>query len=309
MKAFTTFQFTPLREGRRRSTTPLQGLNYFNSRPSARGDCNMAGINTPDDIFQFTPLREGRRQSLTDFATVSGIFQFTPLREGRRHRGSVHVRDWHFNSRPSARGDGEHFARNAEHLPISIHAPPRGATCWPAGGRMRRNNFNSRPSARGDVSGSVWNCSTMDFNSRPSARGDGMVRCSRQFLSEISIHAPPRGATQLRDQPFRIYRFQFTPLREGRQRGVLRRPARLSISIHAPPRGATILPTTVWAWSSHFNSRPSARGDKSPFRRTATRFYFNSRPSARGDTDTNGVLVRSANISIHAPPRGATSEK
>ena len=55
----------------------------------------------------------------------------------------------------------------------------------------------------------------------------------------ISIHAPPRGATLLRlgmngDE----FKFQFTPLREGRHDkpfwGVCE-----AISIHAPPRGAT----------------------------------------------------------------------
>ena len=101
-----------------------------------------------------------------------------------------------------------------------------------------------------------------------------------------------------------------------------------SISIHAPPRGATtgleLTATTVM----HFNSRPSARGDRdapwrvsagSAFQFTPLRegrreeaergnqgyLYFNSRPSARGDskaTQSGGCR----NISIHAPPRGAT---
>ena len=54
----------------------------------------------------------------------------------------------------------------------------------------------------------------------------------------------------------------------------------------------------------HFNSRPSARGDRDGIPRTGGQKHFNSRPSARGDIHTTqvGVIER---ISIHAPPRGA----
>ena len=98
-------------------------------------------------------------------------FQFTPLREGRRDCGKAGYVRWHFNSRPSARGDvcksqrrerksisihapprGATFAdsANAERLVISIHAPPRGATAGRQAGAYSPDYFNSRPSARGD---------------------------------------------------------------------------------------------------------------------------------------------------------------
>ena len=120
------------------------------------------------------------------------------------------------------------------------------------------------------------------FNSRPSARGDAR-RCTFQLPARISIHAPPRGATSADVScPVASFRFQFTPLREGR-------PACLTLA----------------ALPSHFNSRPSARGDHcvSPF--LTQRAYFNSRPSARGDRHRVLHQARVA-ISIHAPPRGAT---
>ena len=144
----------------------------------------------------------------------------------------------------------------------------------------------------------------------------------------ISIHAPPRGATRpvcllvVVDNNFNsrpsargdfsicpsthVSVFQFTPLREGRR------------SILAKSEVRT-----------YFNSRPSARGDarrdRTPHRRQisihapprgATAGYygngawvldFNSRPSARGDRVRTFVFV-AGNISIHAPPRGATAE-
>ena len=125
-RAHPQFQFTPLREGRR---TPQAGQD--DSVP-----------------FQFTPLREGRlakRGSIVE----QFQFQFTPLREGRRLAGCVEDRAFYFNSRPSARGDRR--SGPVQHVrPISIHAPPRGATCRACPRCRARRHFNSRPSARGD---------------------------------------------------------------------------------------------------------------------------------------------------------------
>ena len=213
------------------------------------------------------------------------------------------ARSRNFNSRPSARGD--------------FRVMPGGYT---------PGNFNSRPSARGDSDVAVFVNILSDFNSRPSARGDAnIVRniptkeifqftplregrpCPRPASPprQISIHAPPRGATHMA----RICRipssFQFTPLREGRR---------------------ILFPPTVLF--SNFNSRPSARGDQQIKRITIFQHYFNSRPSARGDTRnrrhcwqwqrfqftplregrhcTERSLKNSMYISIHAPPRGAT---
>ena len=82
-------------------------------------------------------------------------------------------------------------------------------------------------------------------------------------LEIISIHAPPRGATVWLDEEPLDWPFQFTPLREGR-----RQPGGKRRNTH------------------DFNSRPSARGDKSP-----------------------GRTPGGSHISIHAPPRGATTAK
>ena len=122
--------------------------------------------------------------------------------------------------------------------------------------------------------------------------------------------------------------FQFTPLREGRPHIRFRRRNEHLISIHAPPRGATWTKRNGRDSPTHFNSRPSARGDwgaTSQSRNTtefqftplregrliatmlfASDVYFNSRPSARGDLFLLRICVISNWISIHAPPRGAT---
>ena len=120
-----------------------------------------------------------------------------------------------------------------------------------------------------------------NFNSRPSARGDSTrIMCTTD--TQISIHAPPRGATTAQSAFWSLSIFQFTPLREGRPYYNAQQTA-MPISIHAPPRGATTA-TVIGGITAHFNSRPSARGDTGSW-------YW---------------LAISCHISIHAPPRGAT---
>ena len=165
------FQFTPLREGRRRTASRRRRLPpNFNSRPSARGDCNGVVLRQQMNISIHAPPRGATSRGRTS-ATASAYFnsrpsargdsaggwrlwrplafQFTPLREGRRHRQGIYRADYDFNSRPSARGDSPPKPRRCVRT-ISIHAPPRGATVV------------------------------------PRAAADVHI---------ISIHAPPRGAT------------------------------------------------------------------------------------------------------------------
>ena len=118
------------------------------------------------------------------------------------------------------------------------------------------------------------------FTPLREGRHDGFITLYRN--NSISIHAPPRGATNQHHAQQEHRGFQFTPLREGRRKHRPQHPDERDISIHAPPRGATMPSPSVTA-STNFNSRPSARGDPH---------------------GTN--LPNSFFISIHAPPRGAT---
>ena len=254
---------------------------YFNSRPSARGDAyRYPPCPCAWHISIHAPPRGATFQVFC--IPTEEIFQFTPLREGRRDAdGKQESQATYFNSRPSARGD------------------PTRSWC---SGRVYAFQFTPLREGRRGLHGVLF--MPMYFNSRPSARGDGK---SMKHLQKtlISIHAPPRGATQ---------------------ETIAKIEAIIDISIHAPPRGAT--------WSrralrrtSHFNSRPSARGDirkstqklKAIFQFTPLRegrpalrwlldgrWDFNSRPSARGDLRLNAPRIIRELISIHAPPRGAT---
>ena len=60
-------------------------------------------------------------------------------------------------------------------------------------------------------------CLICYFNSRPSARGDTLTAEYNPIENYISIHAPPRGATQALQNQITAHTFQFTPLREGRR--------------------------------------------------------------------------------------------
>ena len=203
---------------------------------------------------------------LARLAEYYGVFQFTPLREGRQQRERCLNHSQHFNSRPSARGDrvfccGCLAGIISIHAPprgatqihrctavvhtISIHAPPRGATRSKVASAGAKKDFNSRPSARGDSSVHGLHKVHDNFNSRPSARGD-RLRCPSRILPVlISIHAPPRGATQSACLPCLFSAdFNSRPSARGDLLRVLVECPRL-ISIHAPPRGATKSPTST----------------------------------------------------------------
>ena len=120
--------------------------------------------------------------------------------------------------------------------------------------------FNSRPSARGDIRRGKSFASRSHFNSRPSARGDRQ-HVKQILCIDISIHAPPRGATRwiLPSIPTPRY-FNSRPSARGDLPDG-RLLVRWEISIHAPPRGATIRGWQAAGITPYFNSRPSARGD------------------------------------------------
>ena len=210
--------------------------------------------------FQFTPLREGRRKRGETTMVCTAIFQFTPLREGRRCKSSrlrgdegisIHApprgatrtgksakRLCNFNSRPSARGD---MTRNA--------------------GMRLSSYFNSRPSARGDKVGTDYLAEKRLFQFTPlregrpfrrGERGDGVVfqftplrEGRRAWMGEealedlISIHAPPRGATDCGSWwCMSPGYFNSRPSARG-DLMCAGLSASHCISIHAPPRGAT----------------------------------------------------------------------
>ena len=191
-------------------------------------------------------------------------------------------RPCHFNSRPSARGDGRR-------------------RCTPQSPRY----FNSRPSARGDFPGVRESGRRENFNSRPSARGDSASRSSLWHHDNFNSRPSARGDVKSQTFGIEIEIFQFTPLREGR-RGAGRIAAPMSKDFNSRPsaRGDTV-DFTIDTDATIFQFTPLREGRPHGYNILCHTAYFNSRPSARGDCRGLYFLYRPP-ISIHAPPRGAT---
>ena len=195
-------------------------------------------------------------------------FQFTPLREGRH----------------------EIIYGMRQNVFISIHAPPRGATRAPAR-QAACTLFQFTPLREGRPRRhGTPRLTRADFNSRPSARGDNPDTTTGRD-NHISIHAPPRGATQsARRSCPACKHFNSRPSARGDR---FHRPEEhhLSISIHAPPRGATDI-ANDWLQETLISIHAPPRGatgcQRPPWR---GRQNFNSRPSARGDPDEFAAMI------------------
>ena len=143
-----------------------------------------------------------------------------------------------FNSRPSARGD-PHGTNLPNSFFISIHAPPRGATHF--------------VSSYGSV---------LQFQFTPLREGRRAAAAQSSAAINISIHAPPRGATSDAGRSLQSSNISIHAPPRGATITCERRYPISNISIHAPPRGATLYGTQFEELHVHFNSRPSARGDR-----------------------------------------------
>ena len=129
LPSFFLFQFTPLREGRLAllSAGVCKSL-YFNSRPSARGDICTPPVVEWIIYFNSRPSARGDRAAAS-FINPSKYFNSCPSARGDKNTAAVICGTTNFNSRPSARGDVHRLHKELLQKQISIHAPPRGATC------------------------------------------------------------------------------------------------------------------------------------------------------------------------------------
>ena len=281
-KSRVRFQFTPLREGRRVLKIRLVVDCYFNSRPSARGDIQISILFWRLSAFQFTPLREGRRAG-AETKYQRDVFQFTPLREGRQRGDTIRPPSTNFNSRPSARGDS--VVKFAEALGVFQFTPLReGRRRVPRLSCRALRHFNSRPSARGDAS-MISRASPLVFQFTPLREGR---------------HPPSEEAK-------RPCGFQFTPLREGRRWRGAPGIARENFNSRPSARGDGSAGGYLRGLP-HFNSRPSARGDNSDCFKKQLRALFQFTPLREGRRLPLFRVRQVQDISIHAPPRGATRE-
>ena len=215
-----------------------QNIVFISIHAPPRGATPYARcIRASRDISIHAPPR-GATATAASTETPSR-FQFTPLREGRRLKLAVTINCFNFNSRPSARGDVIHLL--TEYNTLFQFTPLREGRHAQFASLRHALLFQFTPLREGRLATLPKWTIFQNFNSRPSARGDGIRRGSRSASWDISIHAPPRGATGLESvYNDHVCKFQFTPLREGRLSVMLATMYNF-ISIHAPPRGATAM--------------------------------------------------------------------
>ena len=168
----------------------------------------------------------------------------------------------------------------------------------------------------------------MRFQFTPLREGRRHFGGRAEGSRDISIHAPPRGATRssgrtrwqssyfnsrpsargdgcnpdaLRIKDISIH----APPRGATRFGALPARHHQAISIHAPPRGATI--ATCFRGGAHlFQFTPLREGRQTQFTYFRSKLLFQFTPLREGRLQLLRCRVRLPAISIHAPPRGAT---
>ena len=199
----------------------------------------MAFSNIARTVISIHAPPRGATKEKTYFFTGRGISIHAPPRGATKLRTLFLGFLQHFNSRPSARGDFRSLPRFYA-LFISIHAPPRGATTW-ATGVSRFTVFQFTPLREGRRCTTCGHVSSSRFQFTPLREGRLTAEAERNDVETISIHAPPRGATDLLNSINRL-RDYFNS----------RPSARGDVAIVKQTHSG-----------NDFNSRPSARGDRS----------------------------------------------
>ena len=165
-----------------------------------------------------------------------------------------------FNPR-SHEGSDPTGRRHTLYVPISIHAPTRGATESTCKSSCILSYFNPR-SHEGSDDGFKGDSYKRDLFQSTLPRGERLLRSGFcRLKNTISIHAPTRGAT---GNPIRIQNFKqnFNPRsHEGSDHRVVKRINVVQISIHAPTRGATGSRHSHNAGAGNFNPRSHEGSD------------------------------------------------
>ncbi len=307
----------------------MRGRTRFNPRPRAGGDAHLRQRAARRERFQSTPPRGGRpliHQSVLLLISFNPrpraggdtlrlntwrlicVFQSTPPRGGRLLRSAVLDELGDVSIHAPARGATlESFDVPCPCLAVSIHAPARGATFKSREVWGLLTSFNPRPRAGGDTHTASKEGRQPCFNPRPRAGGDQgfqiHARPDKRFQS-----TPPRGG---RRQPGHRHRHHRCVSIHAPARGATVFNAALDepdeVSIHAPARGATLRRPWLSRAPSTFQSTPP-RGGRRLWRCVSLPFHrFNPRPRAGGDAQLRLGYIDLAQVSIHAPARGATT--
>ena len=189
-------------------------------------------------------------------------------------------------------------------------------------------NFNPRSREGSDTASASSNGSCTDFNPR-SREGSDPSNNTVPYPSEISIHAPVKGATAIARLVWvRLVISIHAPVKGATHGRIAYDNLRLisihapvkgatdtdvcqqrhtGISIHAPVKGATIGKRFKTDVISYFNPRSREGSDCPRSKCPAATGDFNPRSREGSDTRAPSSLA-CLGISIHAPVKGATAQ-
>ena len=200
--------------------------------------------------------------------------------------GRPSTRIMSFNSRPAKGATLRQRVLQRKTVPVSIHAPVKGATAGLMADRKFGDKFQFTPPRRGRPEQSWHTSASAGFNSRPR-EGGRRWPWERIHIGIVFQFTPPRrgrphGTDHFSELPFVSIHCSLP--REGGRHGLLIiHGSHLFVSIHAPAKG----------------------GDRErPYHPLLTPL-FQFTPPRRG-RPTQASRLMQENVSIHAPAKGAT---
>ena len=177
---------------------------------------SASGIDLSICAVSIHALARGATNSGHVQAVVFARFNPRPRTGGDASRCPARLTAGGFNPRPRTGGD-----RGCQKSPradaVSIHAPARGATPVSFLPGARGLCFNPRPRTGGDLYYRLSSPHLLRFNPRPRTGGDEKQGVKLLLISDVSIHAPARGATKCMGDFHHLWEFQSTPPHGGRR--------------------------------------------------------------------------------------------
>ena len=199
--------------------------------------------------------------------------------------GRPSTRIMSFNSRPAKGATLRQRVLQRKTVPVSIHAPVKGATAGLMADRKLGDKFQFTPPRRGRRATVSVASTCPSFNSRPREGGD-----RRRNLR------PHRARS----------RFNSRPREGGDDDGFHAAALGIDVSIHAPAKGGDMDAGRGRGRDQCFNSRPREGGDLRHCRNTRWISSVSIHAPAKGATSAQRNHRCQRTVSIHAPAKGAT---
>ena len=190
---------------------------------------------------------------------------------------------------------------------VSIHAPAKGATLAAGLVGSEALCFNPRPREGGDPSSRSSTMAVARFNPRPREGGDQTAACRSGRCACFNPRPREGGDRRLPIMSVVVMQFQSTPPRRGRPSAELACDM-AGVCFNPRPREGGDYRAVIGAWRrAMFQSTPPRRGRPVAGRMRLRSTMFQSTPPRRGRRRCRSAGVVRADVSIHAPAKGATS--